>query len=116
MGRKTFDSIGKPLPRRTNVVITRQKNWNFLGVTTAASLQGALGLFASGDEEVFVLGGGEIFKESMKLADRIYLTIIHQNFEGDTFFPEVDESVFEVVHREDYSDPYPFSFIDYKKK
>ncbi len=88
MGRKTFESIGRLLPGRTTIVITRNPGWKFEGAVVADSLQRALDL-ASGDSEVFVIGGQEVFREALPLADRIYLTEIDRDFEGDTFFPEL---------------------------
>ena len=93
MGRKTFESIGKALPGRTNIVITRNKNLKFDGVKMVTNLEQATKIGESlGMKEVFVIGGAEIFTTALPGADRIYLTRIHQNFEGDVFFPEIDKS------------------------
>jgi dihydrofolate reductase len=86
MGRKTFESIGRALPGRTSVVISRNPLWRFAGVATVDSLQKALTL-AGADDEVFVIGGEQIFREALPFADRILLTEIDRNFEGDVFFP-----------------------------
>ncbi len=88
MGRKTFDSIGRVLPNRRNIVVTRNRDWRHEGVETAASLADALAL--CGDAPVFVIGGGQIFTEAMPLADRIELTEIGRRYACDTFFPELD--------------------------
>ena len=93
MGRKTFESIGKPLTGRTNIVITRNKNWNRDGVKTVHDLDQARKIGEDLDvKEVFIIGGAEIFNTSLSQADRIYLTRIHQNFEGDAFFPAINNS------------------------
>lgn len=92
MGRKTFESIGKPLPGRTNIVITRQTDWNAGGVRVAHDLPSAIGLAKDvaardGAEEVMIIGGAEIYRSSLSLAQRIYLTRIDAEMEGDAFFP-----------------------------
>ncbi len=89
MGRKTYDSIGRPLPGRTNVVITRDKNYQADGCMVVNSLEDALNM-AHQDSEVFIIGGGDIYRQTLHLVNRIYLTRIHASFSGDTFFPELD--------------------------
>lgn len=84
MGRKTFESIGKPLPGRKNIVITRDTDYNPEGCTTVNSIQKAMNFI--GEEEVFIIGGAEIYKEFLPLSDRLYLTLIEKEFEADTFF------------------------------
>lgn len=116
MGRKTFDSLGKPLPGRTNIIITRHKNLKILGALTAPSLEDAIRLCRN-DEELFVIGGAEIFKQALPLADRIYLTRIHQDFEGDTLLFDLDPIVWKETSREDFTtDPLSHSFIIYERK
>src|SRR5471030_924596 len=100
MGRKTFDSVGKPLPNRRNIVVTRQPI-TIPGCEVVNSIDAALEL-CKGEGEVFIGGGAEIYKQAMKLTDRIYLTIVHQHFEADTFFPEIDKSKWKEVSREDH--------------
>ena len=91
MGRKTFDSLGKPLTGRTNIVITRQKNWKSDGVKTVKSLDQAIIAATETDaKEAFVIGGGEIFDQSIQRAQRLFLTRVHTVIEGDTFFPEIN--------------------------
>lgn len=98
MGRKTFESIGKPLPGRQSIVITRNKNWNFEGVTVVHSLHEAIKAAESfGAKEVFVIGGAEIFSTAMPQAHRLYLTRIHHDFVGDVFFPAVDFGSWELT-------------------
>jgi dihydrofolate reductase len=100
MGRKTYDSVGKPLPKRRNIIITRQPI-TIEGCEVVNSIEAALALCA-GEEEVFIVGGAEIYKQAMQLTNRIYLTIVHQQFEGDTLFPEIDAAVWTEVSREDH--------------
>jgi len=118
MGRKTFDSVGKPLPNRRNIVITRQKI-NIEGCEVVNSLEAALDL-ANGEAEVDVIGGAEIYKQALSLTDIIYLTIVHQNFDADTFFPEIDYSEWQELSREDHQPDekhaFPFSFITLKRR
>lgn len=91
MGRKTFDSIGRPLPNRTNIVITRDAAWTHKGVVTAASVEDALAKgAAAGQEEIFVIGGGQIYTQALPHADRLYLTLIDAEKEADAFFPEYE--------------------------
>jgi dihydrofolate reductase len=120
MGRRTFDSIRNgPLPGRRTIVITRQEGWSHENpaVEVAHSLREALELAANdstGDRTIFIAGGGEIFREALALADRIYLTRIEAAFSGDTFFPELDTGDWRVTEREhheaDAENPYPFTF------
>jgi dihydrofolate reductase len=95
MGRKTYESIGRPLPKRENIIITRQADLTIEGCVVANSLQEAIDKAKS--EEVFIIGGGEIYKQAIEIADKIYLTKIHQDFEGDTVFPEIDSSTWKEV-------------------
>ena len=105
MGRKTFESIGKPLPGRTNIVVTRQKNWSFAGVLVAKSVEEALEIgkqFCNEQgkhaEEVMVIGGAEIYRHALSLADRIYLTRIDVSIEGaDAYFPELAPDSWELI-------------------
>ena len=98
MGRKTFESLGKPLPGRTNIVITRKPEWEAHGTITVASLDEAIHAAEQTDaKEVFVIGGGQIYEQSMPIANRIYYTRVHTNVDGDTFFPEIDPVQFRLV-------------------
>ena len=117
MGRKTFETFSKPLANRTHVVITRQENYKVPdGVIVVRSLSDALTL-AQNDDQPFIIGGGEIYKQAMDVADKIELTRIHQNFEGDTFFPKIDPSIWKEVgntfHNADEKHKHEFSFITY---
>lgn len=119
MGRKTYESIGKPLPDRISVIITRQENYKAEGCIVVKSLQDAIQI-SKNDEEVFIIGGAEIFREAIPIADKIYLTRIHQSFEGDTFFQELDQNVWEETKRIDFNpdekNKYPYSFCILEKK
>ena len=121
MGRKTFEAVNKPLPGRVNIVITRQPDWKGNGTITAKDLKEAL-LIAEEThfKEVFIIGGGEIYKQSMPVADKIYITRVHATLEGDTFFPAIDEKEWELVSNEDFKKdekhPYDYSFQTWVKK
>ncbi len=114
MGRKTYESIGKALPGRTNVIVTRQKDFKAQDCRVAHSLEEALRL-CKGDEEVFVIGGASLYEEALKRASKIYLTRIHHDFEGDTTLFHMDMAVWKETQRQDFQpdreNPYPFSFI-----
>lgn len=118
MGRKTFESLGRPLPNRTNVVITRNLGYKAEGVVIAGSLEEALTMFPAG-EEVFVIGGGDIYRQAMGVADRLYITHIGAPFDGDTHFPEIDPRRWRETWREahQYGEkfPHPFQFVNYQR-
>jgi dihydrofolate reductase len=102
MGRKTFESMTEPLPGRTNIVITRQTNWKPEGAVVVNNLSDALFVAKDADsKEVFVIGGGEIFKDAIKKADRIYMTRIHTIIDGDAYFPEIEEKKWKLVSKRD---------------
>jgi dihydrofolate reductase len=113
MGRKTYDSVGKALPNRRNIIITR-KNITIEGCEVVKSIEDALAL-SGGEEEVFIVGGAEIYKQSIHLTDRIYLTIVHQKFDADSFFPEINYDEWQETEREDHQpdekNKLPYSFI-----
>jgi dihydrofolate reductase len=119
MGRKTFESIGFVLPGRTSVVITHQPDYDPEGVLVAHSLEEGFQLVEN-EDELYIAGGEEIYRQMLPLADRLYLTYVHGDFEGDTRFPDLDESAWEIISREDRaSDPdnaYSFSFVVYDRK
>jgi len=113
MGRKTFDSVGKPLPNRRNIVVTRQ-DIKIEGCEVVKSIDEAIAL-CKGEDEVFIGGGAEIYRLAMDKTDRIYLTIIHKMFDADTFFPEIDFTKWvETAHEDhqpDEKNKLPYSFI-----
>lgn len=97
MGRKTFESIGRVLPGRENVIVTRNQEFKAEGCVVLHDIA-QIKMFADNhEEEVFVIGGAEIFKEILPLTDRLYITEIHETFEGDTFFPEIDENEWDEI-------------------
>jgi dihydrofolate reductase len=100
MGRKTFESIGRPLPGRTNVVVTRQRDWSADGVLVAASLEEALSLAAGHEGDVMVIGGGEVYAQALPLADAVSLTEVHLSPRGDARFPSLDPADWREVSRE----------------
>jgi dihydrofolate reductase len=119
MGRKTYESIGRPLPGRTNIVITRQKDFQADGCLIAHSFKEAIKL-CRGDDEIFVIGGADIYQQTLPVADKIYLTIIHQDFEGDTFLFEIDKTVWLEISREDFEpdekNKFRYSFLTLEKR
>ena len=117
MGRKTFESFPKPLPNRTHVIISRQKNYEVPeGCIVVPSLEKAIEICPKNDE-VYIIGGGEIYKQSIDIADKVELTRVHTNVDADTFFPEIDsekwEVVFEEHHTKDEKHAFDFTFITY---
>ena len=115
MGRKTYESMGKALPNRRNIVVTRQKDYLLPDAEVKNSLAAALDC-CKNEMEVFVIGGAEIFKQSLPQSDRIYLTRIHQTFDADTFFPPIDGNWKEAEredHQKDEKNPFNYSFITY---
>lgn len=119
MGRKTFESIGKPLPNRRSVVITRDKNFSHEGITVVHSIAEALEIVKH-EEEIFIIGGGTIYEEMLPKADRIYLTTVHKSFDADTFFPKFDTNQWQIVTEEELpcndKNPYPTTFQILERK
>jgi len=119
MGRKTFESLQRPLPGRTIVVITRDPDFRPDGVLAAHSLEQAIDL-ASLDDEIFIAGGAQIYEQAIPRADRMYITRVHVEIDGDTFFPEFDDvtewALVDAEHREaDEQNEYPYSFLTYER-
>ncbi len=112
MGRKTFESIGKPLPGRKNYVITRQMDYRAPGAVACHSLEEAIeksrGLT---ENEIFIIGGESIFKDALKLTNRIYLTLIHKEYRGDSYFPEIAVNNFKTIFKEKHKGPIDFTFL-----
>jgi dihydrofolate reductase len=117
MGRKTFDSIGRPLPNRRNIVVTRNSNWSHPGVEAVDSLAAAAALV--GSEEAFVIGGAQIYIEALPLASRLIITEIDADFDCDTFFPAVNPTEWEEVERQAHQSEAQglnFAFVTYQRR
>ncbi len=110
MGRKTFESIGRVLPNRENVIVSRRFGLAVPGATVVGSLEEALGRFGA-QQEIFVIGGAEIYRQALPQAGRLYLTLIGHDVEGDAFFPEWAASDFREVFREERHEPFDFAFV-----
>ena len=121
MGRNTFESIGKPLPNRKSVIITRNRNYRQEGCKVVHSLEEAL-QWVKDDEKAFIIGGSQIYEESLKkgIVDQLDVTLIHENFDADVFFPEIEKQLWKESSREDFKanmkDKYDYSFIRYRKR
>jgi len=123
-GRKNYESIPakfRPLPNRTNIVITRQTDYNGAGAVVVSSLEDALAFAkTTQDEEIFIIGGGEIYRQALPLVDTIYLTRVHHSFDGDTFFPELQPSEWvetsKAHHPIDEKHAFAFDFLTYERR
>lgn len=124
MGRKTFESIGRPLPGRTNIVISNQAAFEKPGIKIAHSFDAAIDhaknvALINGNEEAVVIGGAQIYAEALPLADRLYVTEIHADVSGDTFFPAMDWSAWKEIGRDDHpgcGHQYAYSFVVYERR
>lgn len=119
MGRKTFESIGRPLPNRENIVITRDHYWQADGVQVVHSLDEALAVYKDTEQEVFVIGGAQIYAEALPYADKLYITRIDTSVPADTFFPDVDMNIWRETsheaHEPNEQNPLPYAFVTYEK-
>lgn len=118
MGRHTFESVGKPLPNRTNIIITRDQNYTAEGCQVVHSLEDALEL-AKEDDNPFIVGGEQIYRLALPMADQVYLTRVHHEFEGDRHFPELGGEWVEtesIPHASDEKHQYAFTFKTYEKR
>ncbi|WP_283642134.1 dihydrofolate reductase [Croceibacter atlanticus] len=119
MGRKTFESFPKPLPNRTHIVITRNRDYTKEGCIVVHNLEDALKI-AEGDTQPFIIGGGEIYKLALNASEKIELTRVHDTFEADAFFPEIDLSKWELIneefHEKDERHSVSFTYLTYVKK
>lgn len=120
MGRKTFESIGQPLPNRRNVVITRDASYKKEGIEVAHSLAGVLDLFPDQKEEIFIIGGAELYKQTIEIADKLYITHVDaEDREADAFFPEIIPIVWNEIshqeHKADDKNPFNYTFSIYEK-
>jgi len=118
MGRRNYESIGKPLPDRTNIVVTRNPDYRAAGCLVTHSLDDAMNS-AGNDSEIFIIGGAEIYRQAFDRANRIFITLIHARIEGDTYFPEFEGPPWREISRErherDENNPYSFSFLIYER-
>lgn len=115
MGRKTYESIGRPLPNRRNIIITRNTEYSVEGCEIVSSLEEALLLT---NNDCFIIGGGEIYTQSLEVADKIYLTLVNKEFEGDTTFPNLDDKWAKISRKDfkaDDKNEYDYSFIEYER-
>jgi len=127
MGRKTYESIGKPLPNRTNIILSRNPNLTIPGCRVVQTVEQALkwledapSLEKAFPKKIFIIGGAEIYQQLMPLTKRLHLTVVHHTFSGDTFFPKLDEKEWLETERTDHcadeSNPYPYSFVTLNKR
>jgi len=116
MGRKTYESIGGPLPGRTNVVVTRQRDYSAPGCIVANGLDAAIAKAGEAEDEVFICGGAQVYEQTLPMAQRVYLSTLHRDVEGDAHFPELSPEEFEQVSSEviDGGEPYTFSVFERK--
>jgi len=119
MGRKTYESLGKPLPNRTNILITRDKNYKAEGCLVVNSVKEALKAAAEVDENPFILGGAEIYKQAMPFADKLDITFVHHQFEADVFFPKIDKKIWKETSRENFKadekNKFDYSFVTFER-
>ncbi len=119
MGRKTFESFPQPLPNRTHIIVTRNRDYTAKGAVVVHTLERAIEI-AQDDPQPFIIGGGEIYELALPIAEKIELTRIHSNFEADTFFPELDENKWKLVkeefHPTDEKHKYAFTYLTYERR
>ena len=115
MGRRTYESIGRPLPGRTNIVITRQTDFPAAGCIIAHDLDSAFQSCPPQENEAFICGGGQLYQESMTVTDRIYLTVLPREVPGDTYFPEISEADFKITKSEFIDGVEPYNFFIYER-
>jgi dihydrofolate reductase len=119
MGRKTFESIGKALPGRNNIIISRNPQFTATGCIVVPSLEKAIAVASAIDEHQFIIGGASVYREAIQLADTIYLTVVHHKYEADAFFPAISKTEWNEVERIDFNRGkdfnHPFSFLTFKR-
>jgi len=119
MGRKTYESIGKALPNRTNIVVSRKKNWFQEGILIVGSIKEAVKFAKKIDENIFIIGGGNIYEQTMEIADRLEVTLVKAKLEADTYFPKINDKIWkkteETCHEKDEKNQYDFCFQTYEK-
>jgi dihydrofolate reductase len=119
MGRKTYESIGKPLPNRTNIVVSRKTDWFEEGILIVGSIKEAVKFAKKIDEEVFIIGGGKIYEQTMDIVDKLEVTLVKADLEADTFFPKIDPKIWkktdEICHEKDEKNQYDFCFQSFER-
>ena len=119
MGRKTFESLPNPLPDRNNIVITRDTNYSKPNIQVCSSIEDAINLTKT-DTQPFIIGGGEIYSQTINIVDKIELTRVHEEFDGDAYFPEIPLDIFELINEENYNsdleNEFDYSYLTYKKR
>ena len=119
MGRKTFESLPNPLPDRNNIVITRDTNYSKPNIQVCSSIENAINLTKT-DTQPFIIGGGEIYNQTINIVDKIELTRVHEEFDGDAYFPEIPLDIFELINEENYNsdleNEFDYSYLTYKKR
>ena len=119
MGRKTFESLPNPLPDRNNIVITRDTNYSKPNIQVCSSIEDAINLTKT-DTQPFIIGGGEIYSQTINIVDKIELTRVHKEFDGDAYFPEIPLDIFELINEENYNsdleNEFDYSYLTYKKR
>ena len=120
MGRKTYESIGKPLPNRTNIVVSRKKDWFEEGILIVGSIKEALKFAKKMDENIFIIGGGNIYEQTIDLADQLEVTQVKANLKSNVFFPKINPKVWkktqETCHEKDEKNEYDFCFQTFVRK
>jgi len=119
MGRKTFESLPNPLPDRNNIVITRDTNYSKPNIQVCSSIEDAINLTKT-DTQPFIIGGGQIYTQTINIVDKIELTRVHEEFDGDAYFPEIPLDIFELINEENYNsdleNEFDYSYLTYKKR
>ena len=119
MGRKTFESLTNQLPDRDNIVITRDTNYSKPNIQVCSSIEDAINLTKT-DTQPFIIGGGEIYRQTINIVDKIELTRVHEEFDGDAYFPEIPLDIFELINKENYNsdleNEFDYSYLTYKKR
>ena len=119
MGRKTFESLPNPLPDRNNIVITRDTNYSKPNIQVCSSIEDAINLTKI-DTQPFIIGGGQIYTQTINIVDKIELTRVHEEFDGDAYFPEIPLDIFELINEENYNsdleNEFDYSYLTYKKR
>jgi dihydrofolate reductase len=119
MGRKTYESIGKPLPNRTIIVVSRKTDWFEEGILIVGSIKEAVKFAKKIDEEVFIIGGGKIYEQTMDIVDKLEVTLVKADLEADTFFPKIDPKIWkktdEICHEKDEKNQYDFCFQTFER-